>query len=225
MKWLAVLDMDGTLLEHRTVDVLCEKLGLSTNLAEIDRISKNLRAYEVSLKIAKLFSGFSAAKLEEIFDTIPVVKGAKDFVNFLESREFVTAIVTDSYEFLASRLAKKLGVDIVRGNKLEIRNGIVTGKIIMPMGWEKEKQPNCQRKSVCKLHVMNELLNKYSIKSNRTLAVGDSKSDLCIIRKAKIGVAFRPKDEDIVNVAAIVEHSDFYELIGKLKTFLESNGN
>jgi phosphoserine phosphatase len=225
MKWLAVLDMDGTLLEHRTVDVLCERLGLSTNLAEIDRISKNLQAYEVSLKIAKLFSGFSAAKLEEIFDTIPVVKGAKDFVNFLESREFVTAIVTDSYEFLASRLAKKLGVDIVRGNKLEILNGIVTGKIIMPMGWEKEKQPNCQRKSVCKLHVMNELLNKYSIKNNRTLAVGDSKSDLCIIQKAKIGVAFRPKDEDIVNVADIVAQSDFYELIGKLKTFLESNGN
>ncbi|MDQ7031809.1 MAG: hypothetical protein Q9M37_03705, partial [Desulfonauticus sp.] len=101
MRWLAVLDMDGTLLEHRTVDVLCEKLGLLKNLVEIDRTSKNLWAYEVSLEIAKLFSGFSAAKLEEIFDTIPVVKGAKDFVSFLKSREFVTAIVTDSYEFLA----------------------------------------------------------------------------------------------------------------------------
>lgn len=225
MKWLAILDMDGTLLERRTVDVLCEKLGFLDSLMEIDEASKNMWAYEVSLKIAKLFSGIKASKLEEIFDKIPVVNGAKEFVSFLKSRGFVTAIVTDSYEFLAHRLAKKLGVDIVKGNILEVQNGVVTGNIVMPMGWEKEGQQNCQRKAVCKLHVMNELLKEYSIENNRTLAVGDSQSDLCIIRKAKIGIAFRPKDEVITKVADIVVHTDFYELINKLKTFLERCSN
>jgi phosphoserine phosphatase len=55
MRWLAVLDMDGTILERRTVDVLCEKLGLTERLKEIDRKSKCMEAYEVSARIAKLF--------------------------------------------------------------------------------------------------------------------------------------------------------------------------
>jgi len=225
MKWLAVLDMDGTLLERRTVDVLCERLGLLNSLIEIDKISKNLKAYEVSFKIAKLFSGFKVSRIEEIFDTIPLVRGAKDFVSFLKSKQFLIAIVTDSYEFLAFRLARRLDVDVVKGNVLEIQNGIITGKIVMPMGWEEEKQRNCQKKSVCKLHVMKELMKKYSINNNRTLAVGDSQNDLCMIKKARIGVAFRPKNEAIIEAADIVVHTDFYELIDKLKTFLESFNN
>ncbi|NIR86885.1 HAD-IB family phosphatase [Candidatus Bathyarchaeota archaeon] len=221
MKWLAVLDMDGTILERRTVDVLCEKLGLTERLKEIDRKSKSMEAYEVSARIAKLFSGVKASRMEEIFDTITLVRGAREFVDFLKKREFVTAIVTDSYMFLASRLARKLGIDAIRGNELELISGVVTGKITMPLGWKEEKQENCQRKAVCKLHVMNDLIRQYSIQNNKTLAVGDSQNDFCIIQKARIGVAFRPKDESIVEVPDVVVQTDFYALIEWLKDFLD----
>jgi HAD superfamily phosphoserine phosphatase-like hydrolase len=221
MRWLAVLDMDGTILERRTVDVLCEKLGLTERLKEIDRKSKSMEAYEVSARIAKLFSGVKASRMEEIFDTIALVRGAREFVDFLKSREFVTAIVTDSYVFLTFRLARKLGIDAVRGNELELINGVVTGKVTMPIGWEEEEQENCQRKAVCKLHAMNDLIRKYSIQDNKTLAVGDSHNDFCIIQKARVGVAFRPKDESIVKVAEVVVRTDFYDLIEWLKDFLD----
>jgi HAD superfamily phosphoserine phosphatase-like hydrolase len=221
MRWLAVLDMDGTILERRTVDVLCEKLGLTERLKEIDRKSKCMEAYEVSARIAKLFSGVKASKMEDIFDTIALVRGAREFVHFLKSRKFVTAIVTDSYVFLTSRLACKLGIDAVRGNELEFINGVVTGKVTMPLGWEEEEQENCQRKAVCKLHAMNNLIRKYSIQDNKTLAVGDSHNDFCIIQKARVGVAFRPKDESIVKVAEVVVRTDFYDLIEWLKDFLD----
>lgn len=220
MSWLAILDMDGTLLEQRTVDVLCGKLGLTERLMEIDRKSKSMDAYKVSARIAELFSGIEASKLEAIFDTITHVKGAKDFVNCTKSRDFVTAIVTDSYVFLASRLAQKLGIDAVKGNMLELVNGVLTGKIIMPLGWEEEKQKNCQKKAVCKLHAMNNLMRIYQIQDNRTLAVGDSQSDFCVIKKARIGIAFRPKDKSIIRVSDTVILTDFYDLIEWLKDFL-----
>ncbi len=224
MKWLAVLDMDGTILERRTIDVLCEKLGLTERLMEIDRKSKLMDAYRVSERIAELFSGIEAPKLEAIFDTITLVKGAKDFVNFLKSRDFVTAIITDSYVFPASRLAQKLGIDEVKGNKLEIVNGILTGRIAMPLGWEEEEQEKCQRKSVCKLHTMNSLIRKYQIQDNRTLVVGDSKSDLCMIKEACVGVAFRPKNNSVIKASNVVIRTDFYDLIEWLKDFLDSLG-
>lgn len=225
MKWLTILDMDGTILEHRTVDVLCEKLGLVGRLKEIDRLSESLKAYEITARIAKLFSGIKSSQMEENFDAIPIVNGAKEFIGFLKQREFVTAIVTDSYVFLASRLAQKLGIDAVRGNELEFVNGVATGNVVMPLGWENEKQEHCQMKAVCKLHAMNDLVKEYLIKDNRTLAVGDSQSDLCIIQKARIGVAFRPKDESVVKVADAVIRTDFHELTGWLKAFLDTFGN
>lgn len=225
MSWLAVLDMDGTLLERRTVDVLCENLGLSELLEEIDRKSMYIKAHEVSARIAQLFCGIKSSRMEEIFDTMALVKGAKEFVDFLKSRDFVTAIVTDSYVFLASRLAQRLDVDTVKGNELELTNGIVTGKIIMPLGWEKEKQENCQKKAVCKLHAMNNLIKEYTIQDNRTVAIGDTQGDLCIVKKARVGIAFRPRDDSIVKVADMVIHTDFYDLIKWLKAFLETVSN
>jgi HAD superfamily phosphoserine phosphatase-like hydrolase len=222
MRWLAVLDMDGTLLERRTVDVLCDELGLTHRLAEIDENSKVMNAYEVSAEISKLFSGMKASTLEAIFDTMLCVEGAQRFIDFLKSRNFVTAIVTDSYTFLASRLAGKLSIDAVRGNELEQINGVITGRIAMPLGWKVEKQNDCQKKAVCKLHAMKDLIKKYSISGTRTLAVGDSHTDLCVIRNARIGVAFRPKDDSIVEAADIVVQTDFCELIGRLEGFLDS---
>ncbi len=220
MRWLAVLDMDGTILKRRTVDVLCEKLGLLEELREIDRESKNKEAHEVSARIAELFSGIEASRLEEIFDTINLVEGVREFMKFLKSNNFVTVIVTDSYSFLATRLARRLGMDAVKGNELEIANGVVTGRITMPLGWERERRKNCQKKAVCKLNAMKNLMGEYSIPQDRTLAVGDSVSDACLVERARIGVAFRPKDKYIIRVADVVIKTDFHDLLKWLEGFL-----
>jgi phosphoserine phosphatase len=216
---LATLDMDGTLLESRSIDVLCRKFGLETKLGEIDKRSDRLENYKVSEVIAQLFGGMKASDLEKAFDSIKLVNGAKEFIDFLRKKRFLTAIVTDSYTFLASRLAEKLGIDLVWGNKLEIVDGIITGRIIMPLGWEKQKK--CQKKAVCKLHAMYKLAQKSEVGMDKTLAIGDSKSDFCMIERAAIGVAFRPKDPEIVKIADLVVYEDFFELMDKLKPFLD----
>jgi phosphoserine phosphatase len=216
---LATLDMDGTLLESRSIDVLCQKFGLERELGEIDRRSDLLEGYRVSEIIAQLFGGMKASDLERAFDSINLVNGAKEFIVFLRKKRFLAAIVTDSYTFLASRLAEKLGIDLVWGNKLEIVDGIITGRIIMPLGWEKRKK--CQKKAVCKLHAMCKLAQKSEVGMDKTLAIGDSKSDFCMIERAAIGVAFRPKDPEIAKTADLVVYEDFFELVDKLKPFLD----
>jgi len=217
MKRLAILDMDGTLLDAQTVKVLCKEFGLKAELESIDRQANSLNAYKISEAIALLFLGLKAKDMEKVFDSIPIVNGAKAFVDFLKSNNFITAIVTDSYVFLASRLAKRLNIDIVKGNELEICNGTITGRITMPLGWEKQK--DCLKKAICKLRVMRELAKENSVDINGILAVGDTKNDLCMVEKAKIGVAFRPKDPEITKVADITVQTDFFELIRKLKEF------
>ncbi len=218
-KALAVLDMDGTLLNSRSIDILCQRFGLQTQLREIDGRSNSLEDYKVSEAIAQLFTGMKASDLERAFDSINVVHGANEFIDFLKERKFLTAIITDSYTFLASRLAEKLGIDIVLGNKMEIVGGAITGRITMPLGWKKQK--NCQKKAVCKLNAMYEIAQKHEIRMDKTLAIGDSKGDFCMIERAALGVAFRPKDSEIVKIADLVVDGDFFELVDKLKAFLD----
>jgi len=218
-KALAVLDMDGTLLESRSIDVLCQRFGLETKLREIDRRTDFLGDYKLSEAIAQLFAGMRASELERAFDSISVVNGAKEFINFLKERKFLTAIITDSYTFLALRLAEKLKIDTVCGNKMKIVENVITGRITMPLGWEKQK--NCHKKAVCKLHALYKLVQKHEIGMDKTLAIGDSKGDFCIIERAAIGVAFRPKDPEIVKIADLVVYGDFFELVDKLKPFLD----
>lgn len=217
-KALAVLDMDGTLLEFRSIDVLCQQFGLETQLGEIDRKSHFMKDYEISEAVAQLFSRIKVTELEQTFDSIAVVNGAKEFISLLRRQKFLTAIITDSYNFLASRLAEKLKIDIVWGNTLEKINGVVTGRVIMPLGWEKKR--TCRKKAVCKLHAMRRIAEEHGIEMDRTLAIGDSKGDFCMIEEAAVGVAFRPKDPDLIKIADLVINGNFFELAEQLKPFL-----
>jgi phosphoserine phosphatase len=39
--------------------------------------------------------------------------------------------------------------------------------------------------------------HQFCVPIENTLAVGDTKSDICMIQRARVGVAFVPKDEEI----------------------------
>jgi phosphoserine phosphatase len=199
MSGVAILDMDGTLLSRRSIDVFCTVLGLTEKLAEIDKLSPDLPAYRVSEMIAAFFEGVPRHRLESIFDAIPLSDGADEFVSHLKSKGFFIAIATDSYEFLAERLARKIGADTVYGNIVEMRDGLLTGKLLTKPRCLKIR--GCRQYSTCKLSFMRELSGRVG---GLTLAVGDGESDFCAISEADMGVAFRPKAQSIVMVADTV---------------------
>jgi len=72
---VALLDVDGTVLSRRSIDVLCERFGFASELKRIDLEFRNAPGYVVTQKIAALFSGKKRNDLEKIFDTIPLNEG------------------------------------------------------------------------------------------------------------------------------------------------------
>jgi len=218
---LALIDMDGTLLNGRSINAIA-KLGFEREIREIRRAFSEgkIWAYEMSLKIAKLLKGTLASKLIEEFDKIPLVRGAKEFIEWLRLKNFVVIIVSDSYTILVERIARKVGADEVYANTLHVVNGVITGKLSMPMGWQLVK--GCMRKSVCKLNALLKYMAKYNIPIGRTLAIGDSNIDICMIKYAKLGVAFNPKSYEVAQVADIVVKGDFYDLKRTLEPLIEN---
>lgn len=199
---VAILDMDGTLLSERSVDVFCEKLGFKERLRGPDRLSSSLPGYRIGQMIAAFFGGVTRSELEKLFDSISLNPGAVDFVNFLRMSGFFVAVATDSYEFLAERLAKRITIDAVYGNEVEIRDGILTGRLLTQQRCL--KMEGCREYAVCKLWFMKQLRESIG---GIAVAVGDGDSDFCMIKEADIGIAYRPRSKSITTIAKIIGSS------------------
>lgn len=204
---LALLDMDGTVLKGRSLEAIA-RLGFRRQIEELKR--KHLKGYEESLEVAMLLKGIPLFKLISEFDKIGFVSGAKEFICWLKELGFVTVLVTVSYDVLAERVVRALGIDDFYANKLEVNDGIITGSITMPLGWQYVK--NCMFKSVCKLNVLFETMRKYNVPIGKTIAIGDTVLDKCMLKYSGLGIAFNPKDREIIDVADVVIYGDFFKL-------------
>ncbi|MEM3871032.1 MAG: HAD-IB family phosphatase [Nitrososphaeria archaeon] len=193
-----VFDMDGTLLSKRTVDVLCSVFNLNERLKSIDEISSTLPAYRVEEMVAKLFSGKNVSEMLSAFDSIPLNDGAEDFIGEVKAQGFLTAIATDSYTFLAIKLASKLKIDFVYGLDVEVRNNIFTGKIISD--YKCQEIPSCRRYYVCKLWFIRELKKKYMCP---IVSIGDSESDFCMSIGADYSIAVNPKSKKLKEICKL----------------------
>ncbi len=221
-KFAAFFDMDGTLLAGRSIFVIAQNMGFEEELLKILNNKRNdFPSYVVSQQVVKLLKGFQIEEIKEIFGTILLTKGVKEVVLWLKKHEFISAIVTDSYTQLANLLAKRLGIDIVAGNRLEVdEKGIITGKIYMPLGWEKHNKPGCFKHSVCKLNALKTIAKTYKIPLKRTIAVGDRNPDACMVEAAGLGFAFEPKGEKLEKAADLVIYEDMRKMIPHLEQFL-----
>ncbi len=203
----AILDMDGTLLVKRSIDFFCESFGLEDELKKIDKLSKDLPAYKITEKIAELLAGKSKQDLLDIFKTMPLSPGSEDFIDFLRKKNFYISIATDSYQFLADYLAKKLKIDQAYGNILQFNKNIITGRVLTPLRCL--KIPECKEFSVCKLWFLRELKSKIG---GINVCIGDGDSDFCAFTEADISIAYRPRSDKLRKIANF-EIFDFYDAI------------
>ena len=207
---LAAFDMDGTLIQGRLVFTLADRFGLSDKVRAIQ--SSITVGYEQTKAIAALFAGLTRKDIESGIESIPLTKNCELTISILKDRNYKVGIISDSYTIAASVVADRLQLDFVAANELGIENNKITGNIRMPLGWEKI---GCFCKiSVCKRYHLEKFASQFGISIENTLAVGDTKSDICMIRRAGAGVAFMPKDDEIANATRkIVQDSNLLKVL------------
>ena len=191
---LAAFDMDGTLIQGRLVFALADRFGLSDKVRSIQSY-KSKPGHEQTKDIAALFAGLTKKDVESAIASIPLTKNCEDTIAVLKERNYKTGIISDSYTIAAGFVADRLQLDFFEANKLEALNGKFTGKVEMPLGWNKL---GCYCKiSVCKRYHLEKSASKFNVPIENTLAVGDTESDTCMIRRAGVGIAFMPKDDEV----------------------------
>jgi phosphoserine phosphatase len=195
---LAAFDMDGTLIQGRLVFALADRFDLSEKVRSIQS-RPQIAGHEQTKAIAALFAGLTTKDIESAIESIPLTKNSERTISILKERGYKIGIISDSYTIAAGLVANRLNLDFVMANKLDTLNDKITGKVDMPLGWDRI---NCFCKiSVCKRYHLEKSVHQFGVPIENTLAVGDTKSDICMIKRAGVGVAFMPKDEEIKKVS------------------------
>jgi phosphoserine phosphatase len=188
---LVAFDMDGTLINGRGIFLIAEKKNFINELSQLIKYD-GIDFYEKSIEIAKLSKEFEKNEFLEIFRTVPLHKNIK------------TAIVTDSYQFLADDLKDRLGIDYAFANNLIINDGIITGELEIHNTELIKDFYSGKIYSICKSNVLEQLCKKLDIIVGESIAIGDGKVDIGMIKTAGLGIAYNAIEEVQINADILI---------------------
>ncbi len=185
---LAVFDMDGVLIEshsswvlvHRHFGTDNEDSLLAFLRGEIDDMEFIRRDVE---RWASTGGGVHISEVEAVLDATPLFPGATETLLTLRSRGVKTAIVSGGLSPLAERIGRLGRVDYVRANDVEVDgSGRLTGGGIVRVPLREKGQ------------VVAAIQEELGIGPEGTAAVGDTPVDVTMFERARVSIAFNPKD-------------------------------
>lgn len=185
---LVLFDMDGILLEGKTITVFAEKKGFTNQLSAI--LLNTKEPYEKSIEIAKLLRGKVYQELLDIFREIPLQEHADTVISHLREKQIKTALVTDGFQRFAYDLKKRLGLDYAFANRLTTENHFVTGDLLF-QNQALLRNNNGKIYSICKRSVLDFLCTTMDITPNEIVAVGNAPVDIDLLEFAGLGIAYR----------------------------------
>jgi len=211
LKKVAIFDMDNTLLRASFIHTAAEHFGFRKELIEI--ITTQSNPFIRTKLIARLLKGRDFSELIRLADTIPVTDHTSEIIQLLRDNGFVVGIISDSYDCITNHFKNRFGFDFSLANELEFSKSVATGEVKIPSFYLSHEGSMCNHE-YCKTHALAHVCNRFSVPVSDTLAIGDSENDICIIKKAGIGVSFCSSNQLLDAVADyIIKEADFNLLI------------
>jgi phosphoserine phosphatase len=181
---LFAFDMDSTLIEGEVIDELARLAGVAD---EVMKVTESAMRGEIEFQQSfrrrvALLRGLPEVRVHELLDTIPLVQGAEQLIGTLKMLGYKTAILSGGFNFFAQHLQKRLGIDYVFANDLDIADGLVTGEVRTPIV-----------DGARKAELLRQIATLENISLDQVVAVGDGANDLPMLGIAGMGIAFRAK--------------------------------
>ncbi|CAB4332652.1 unannotated protein [freshwater metagenome] len=181
---LVVLDVDSTIIQQEVIDLLASYAGVEAQVSKITHRAMNgeLDFTQSLVQRVALLKGLPASKLNDVRKDIVFTPGAATLCRTLRRLGFHVALVSGGFLEVVEPLANELGIDEVRANRLEVVDGVLTGKLIGPI-----------IDRIAKASALRDFAEKYKVPMSRTIAVGDGANDLDMLSAAALGIAFNAK--------------------------------
>lgn len=181
---LVAFDMDSTLIQTEVIDELAKLAGVG---GQVQAITEAAMRGELDFaasfrKRVSLLKGLPESALQRVIDELPLMDGAERLTETLRLLGYKTAILSGGFTFVGRELQRRLGIDYLHANELDIRDGVVTGEVTTPIV-----------DGAKKAELLGQLARAEHLSMEQVIAVGDGANDLPMLRLAGLGIAFRAK--------------------------------
>ncbi len=191
-KHLVVMDADSTLLQNEVIDLLADACGCA---AEVSAITEAAMAGAIDFAEAlrrrvALLAGLPESVIDEVRAKLRLTPGARTLLRTLHRLGYVPAVVSGGFVEVLAPLLAELHVDYLEANRLEIRDGVLTGQLAAPIV-----------DRAAKARALERFAREVGVPLEQTVAVGDGANDIDMISVAGLGIAFNAKP-------VVQEHAD-----------------
>jgi phosphoserine phosphatase len=183
-RFLVVLDVDSTLIENEVIELLADEAGSGERVAEITfRAMNGELDFEQSLRerVATL-AGLPETVIDTVRSRVTVTRGVPELIAGVQSAGGEVAVVSGGFHEVIDPLARELGLDHWRANRLAVADGKLTGDIVPPV-----------IDAAAKAAALREWAADAGIPMSQTVAVGDGANDLPMMAICGLAVGFDAK--------------------------------
>ena len=182
---LFVADMDSTVIGQESLDELADYAGLKDKVARItEQAMQGERDFPGALRDrVRLLAGLDQAELARCLrERVRVTAGAETLVQTMRAGGATCLLVSGGFLSFAEPVARSLGFDRVKANRLVFAGGKLSGEVGDPIV-----------DAMAKRDALVEVRDALGLSAQDVLAVGDGANDRLMIEEAGLGVAFKAK--------------------------------
>ena len=184
-KRLLVADMDSTIIGQECIDELADYAGLKDKVARItERAMQGELDFPGALRErVRLLAGLDERELKRCLDErVRVTAGAETLVQTMRAGGASCLLVSGGFLSFAEPVARVVGFDRVRANRLVFAGGKLSGEVGDPIV-----------DAMTKREALVEVRQQLGLKREDVLAIGDGANDRLMIEEAGLGIGFRAK--------------------------------
>lgn len=181
---LVVLDCDSTTIQDEVIELLAEVAGTRELVAEVtERAMRGELDFAESLRerVATL-AGTPESVFADAYARVRPSRGIHELVAEVHARGGVVGVVSGGFHEVLDPLAADLRLDRWRANRLEVADGVLTGRVTGPI-----------IDAAAKAEALREWADEAGIPLSATVAIGDGANDLEMMAIAAVSVGFNAK--------------------------------
>jgi phosphoserine phosphatase len=204
-KKILIADMDSTMIHQECIDELGVAAGVGDYIKGITaRAMRGELNFEGALKErVALLKGLPATVIDEVIEKrITFMEGGKTLLSTMRAQGAYAALVSGGFTAFTSHVAHALGFDENRANELQLKDGQLTGEVLLPILGKEAKVESLKR--ICAMK---------GVSQQEVLAVGDGANDIPMLLEAAMGVALHAKPTVQAQARFVINHGDLTALL------------
>ncbi|QIK61895.1 phosphoserine phosphatase SerB [Leucobacter viscericola] len=181
---LIVLDCDSTTIQDEVIELIADVAGTREQVAEVtERAMRGELDFSESLRerVATL-AGTPESVFADAYSRVRLSPGIRELIAEVRDRGGKVGVVSGGFHEVLDPIAQDLGLDFWRANRLEVADGVLTGRTVGPI-----------IDAVAKAEALAEWSAESGIPLSASVAIGDGANDLEMMKVAALGVSYNGK--------------------------------